>query len=217
MSRVPHVLSIDWDYITGDCMGDTAHCGFCGLDDDNVRGCEGGVGENPHTQEEQVQNLDRVLALPVKSTAPLYVAECHASILYVLYRNRMRGCTLHNYDEHDDSVEADSVAWYHRPYELTCGSWGSFAARYDVDGENVGFRNVHRDQFKPADLVFICKSSPWTPASEDEAFWMFVEFFEERCSYLHFVGHRRRELRREWRAYKILRGLEVQEGHLRRA
>lgn len=189
------VLSLDWDYATGDCMIDPACCGFCkeGKNRPQVRPEKPNVSSWDESRGTYTSRRDRLLTLTLVPGAPVYVAECHASIATL----------LRNHDwviEYDAHCDGDPV-WN----GLNCGNWRTWVAQchngvYFVNSfePECGDSGVKASP-PPAHMAFICRSSPWTPREYDEGFWTFVRTLTQRAGVAPtFIGHRRKEFTREW-------------------
>jgi hypothetical protein len=98
-----------------------------------------------------------LLAFRVNLWASVYVAECHANIVSIL----AKGDRVYDYDAHCDIADTE-------PKELTCGSWRVFAEEMGV--RMMGESYFASDDPAAADVVFLCRSSPWTPKFYDPSF-----------------------------------------------
>lgn len=175
------LLSIDWDYVTGDCSveysGDPhPHCGYC-------KGYYGskGRGHEKHLDSIWEEKEEKLLKLRMYSGTPLFVAECHANIMDLL--EYYGECPeVFDYDAHRDK--------YDRDYFVHCGNWIHHL-------EQLGGQVFARPRvIKKVGAVFICHSSPWTPRSMDNAFFQFVH--KVACKLQvepRFIGHRQISLR----------------------
>lgn len=188
-------ISIDWDYVTDDCSGADGHCGFCANAEEGGVGIRGNMKDNATDWRERLSEL-RSLYYP--EGIPVYVAECHAEIFGVLRAPIGGKLRILDYDAHYDDY----------PYEerfLSCGNWIKYA-RQAYNAEIVS-RNDYGDDFNgtnagsyDANMVFICKSSPWTPKEMDRRFYELVRHVSrETGTSPIFIGHRAVELEREYR------------------
>lgn len=192
-------ISIDWDYVTGDCSHD-GHCGFCPNGEK-----EGGVGvrgkpnrESPNWQDK----LTELRSIIYPEGSPLYVAECHADIFGVLKAKIDEPLDIIDFDAHYDAYDCEDK-W------LCCGNWITYARRlYDVKVVSrrkwVGFDAAAHGCYD-ANMVFVCKSSPWTPKNLDKRFYELVNFISKQVkSAPIFIGHRAVELEKEYRKRRRL-------------
>jgi len=186
------ILSIDWDWVTGDCADDPGHgcCGWCAPPPRKLsRGVVKKVKEGWLTRLEQLRK-----ARPVDLGGGFWVAECHADILRIV-RPDEEAHILH-LDSHMDDAD-----WF----GLSCGSWRTFLPR-GTTTESIGMEQLTKEHFHD---VFICQSSPWTPASMDKFFWDLVHHLSEITgSDPEFIGHRRMALVRAWT--QLERGREAE-------
>lgn len=185
------LLSIDWDWITGDCApgGQDACCGWC---DDPLRPLNG-RGIERRMMLGWDGRLQRVLDAVRHSanrqyihrtSIKLWVAECHADILRIVSPGSMREIVHLDYHDDDDT-------WF----QLCCGSWRTFLPKSVI---------VTRVLEPEADFhsVFVCLSSPWTPAGMDKEFWAMVKALSDLTMKPEFIGHRKNELRNAWLKYE---------------
>jgi hypothetical protein len=208
------VLSIDWDWVTGDCTPGCmhSHCGWCLQYNDTVKGpCVRGKkslfdkGRFDRRGKILVRTLERLFN---KKNKPeyVYVAECHADIMQIL----KIGDEVWSIDAHSDNSDTDSLccgSWeYACPYlnievhnhthDYVSQEWciGSvFGRRRRVEGPDEEVKRFN----KAVDVVFLCRSSPFTPKDFDP------HFFELCCSmggyvsdfdFDNFIGYKREEL-----------------------
>lgn len=181
MFKPSKLLSIDWDYVTGDCSEETdycahPHCGFCkGIS------IARGRGNKEHLDVIWEEKEERLLRLRVYKGTPIFVAECHANIMDIM-ESFEEWPEVYDYDAHHDAYDNDP--------RLHCGNWinhlkglgGSILSRP---------RNIDR-----VGAVFICHSSPWTPRCMDKAFFRFINKISNKTQTSpQFIGHRRVSLR----------------------
>jgi hypothetical protein len=90
---------------------------------------------------------------------------------------------------------------------LSCGSWRTFLPKGTTSRWASGEEAV-KEHFHD---VFICQSSPWTPASMDKFFWDLVYHFSTIMgSDPEFIGHRRMALLHTWQQMEKRREEEIQ-------
>lgn len=221
------VLSLDWDWVTGDCARGRMchyHCGWCKAHGQKL------LHDNPHfgrgampkkTEErnaagkrfsafiEMLRRLQRFV--PRRIGGPVYVADCHADIIEVLPINSL----VWTIDAHHDNGDTP----------LHCGCWETVAAEMLCKVEHLGFYNevvtwpkgsvglsgvteVTRhspperlNKFnRRIDITFICRSGPFTPRNYDHGFNMCLEVLNEG-HVLTFMGHKATSLRRSYQAF----------------
>jgi hypothetical protein len=165
-----YILSLDWDFFTGDCLADFAPvsacdmCSWskCGVPWHTERGLLRGDSTcvtNEGAGTDVLKALHRYkISKRYFVNAKFLVAECHASIYSYL---RKADCVI-NFDWHpDDSSD----------HMLTCSSWARLAEKR----KRVDYRWVGNFLIKPLpthfDLVFFCISYPWTPPELDSLFY----------------------------------------------
>ena len=177
------ILSIDWDYVTGDCS-DTSyysphpHCGFC-----KDRYVARARGNKEHLDSIWKENELRLLGLRLYKNTPIFVAECHANIIDVASKFD-KWPLVYDYDAH--------FYRYDKSPNLHCGNWV-----YHL--ECLGGSVLRRPRsIKKVGAVFICHSSPWTPRCMDEEFFRFIRKISEKTSKPQFIGHRRISLRNNY-------------------
>jgi hypothetical protein len=175
------LLSIDWDWVTGDCC--PCQHGCCGWCDPPPHG-------GPRRGEARLALVGRDERLAIlRSLAHtgkgghLWVAECHADILRVV-KPHMTTRIVH-LDAHGDDY----------PYVgLCCGSW----VRFLPSGTEAA---VPQDGLPGLEWhdVFVCQSSPWTPSELDDDLWDLVSHLSDMLGREpRFVGHRRGDQERAW-------------------
>lgn len=198
-------ISLDWDFVTGDCVNDSAHCGFC------ANAIEGGIGKRGFSADLYKGwkgRFTELRNLPYPVGVPFYVAECHADIFGVLRAPIGDQLDIFDFDAHYD----------HYPHEerfLSCGNWIAYAKRlYDArvmsrvyDGAKEAdleqFNTKLQQAYGNINLVFLCKSSPWTPEKLDKRFYELVgHISNETGGPPIFIGHRAPELAKEYKAYR---------------
>jgi len=178
--KTPVVLSLDWDYVTSDCSGvPHGHCGFC-KKADRRRGLEAErrhkIGWEPYLKVLKNITIDR--------DCPIYVAECHASIISLL--KTMSKPVVYDFDHHHDKYDFSQ--------QLHCGNWIHHL------NKKHGVVYVGPGAMIPKlDAVFLCKSSPWTPKSMDREFFRFVNYLEGKSKTTPiFIGHRKNRLEKDY-------------------
>jgi len=186
------LLSIDWDWVTGDCsVGQHGCCGWCSHPHNKMS-----RGSERHLNPNWSRRLELLLKLkPSGSEARLWVAECHADILSIVEPERMLGII------HKDS-HTDNESWF----GLCCGSWRTFlpsrVKSYDCSDDELKGAAFHD--------VFVCLSSPWTPPSFDVEFWCLIRSLSDACGRDPvFIGHRHTALERSWE--QVSRRIEPEE------
>jgi hypothetical protein len=187
------ILSIDWDWITGDCADDShGWCGWCTPPSRKLsRGSPKLVAKGWLTRLEMIRQ-----ATPVDPGGNLWVAECHADILRMVRP-----------DEETEIIHLDSHLDDADFCGLSCGSWRTFLPKGTTSiwasSEEAVKANFHD--------VFICQSSPWTPASMDKFFWDLVYHFSTIMGVdPEFIGHRRMAMMRAWQQVEQQYEVEVQ-------
>jgi len=168
------LLSIDWDWVTGDCS-DIQH-GCCGWCTPSPR--RHSRGSDQFVKSGWIERLEALRALvPSKHGGNLWVAECHADILRVV-----------NPDETTDIIHLDSHLDDANWCVLSCGSWRTFlptgievAMPQQADLKELAFKDV-----------FVCQSSPWTPSGLDKFLWSLIRRLADILGRDPiFIGHRR--------------------------
>jgi hypothetical protein len=175
------LLSIDWDWITGDCAdGSHGCCGWCTPPQRKLtRGSSKLIAKGWLTRLEMIRKVT-----PIYQVGNLWVAECHADILRMVRPDE--GMEIIHLDSHLD--DADFCG-------LSCGSWRTFLPKGTTSRWASGQEAV-KEHFHD---VFICQSSPWTPPSLDHMFWGLVGHFSKIMGVdPEFIGHRRMALMRTW-------------------
>lgn len=187
------ILSVDWDWITGDCAdGSHGCCGWCTPPSRKLsRGSPKLVAKGWLTRLEMIRQ-----ATPIDPGGNLWVAECHADILRMVRP-----------DEETEIIHLDSHLDDADFCGLSCGSWRTFLPKGTTSrwasGEEAIKANFHD--------VFICQSSPWTPASMDKFFWDLVYHFSNIMGVdPEFIGHRRMAMMRAWQQVERQYEVEVQ-------
>jgi len=195
------LLSIDWDWITGDCSPPKSHgcCGWC--QPTKRRKTRGGIKKLKENWCNRL-NLLRTLS-PIDTGGGLWIAECHADILKIAnpdFTNR-----IVHLDSHTDDAD-----WF----GLCCGSWISFLPnKIAIETDKKWLktkshgRRIKGTTEKLENLVFYdvfcCLSSPWTPKSMDHFFWDLIYYLANEMNVDPlFIGHRHVELARDWRKYE---------------
>lgn len=190
---MPVAISIDWDWVTGDCSDD-GHCGFC--PNGKLEGGVGIRGEPNQTYPRWQDNLSELREVVFPRGIPVYVAECHADIFGVLKAKIDERLVILDYDSHYDDYDCEDK-W------LCCGNWITYADQlYDlkvVSRRDRSHRFTEIDTYN-ANMVFLCKSSPWTPKEMDKRFYELVRFISKQTkSSPTFIGHKAIEMEKEYR------------------
>ena len=193
-------LSLDWDYVTGDwaLYPGRNHCGFC----QPATWGRGTKATGPSararfsTYREHWQGVLGQLSdyTGPKPGAPVYVAECHATIMHVIHKHNVR--TVYDMDTHTDDAAGGNP--------LCCNNWIRFALRSNCSVSSVycEFPNEVRRPIH-TDVVFVCRSSPWTPAHMDAYFWWLIRVFENKSgTRARFIGNRHEVLENEYRTFQ---------------
>jgi hypothetical protein len=193
------ILSIDWDWVTGDCAshGDGhAHCGWCAwAQRDRKVKWPRGRGLNKALRPDWEERLDALSKLTYRCLLrpKVYVAECHADIMQIIAPRT----TIYHLDEHKDCAKSP----------LCCGSWVHVAKTQlhcAVHRINMADVKCMRTKF-PA--VFLCKSSSFTPKKADHGFYDLIRYFMCAVGFMsflnevHFIGHRAKYVERGFAAY----------------
>jgi hypothetical protein len=175
------VLSIDWDFVTGDCSSTTSssihsHCGFCRIV--KTYGCR---GSRHFLDVVWKEKQDRLLKLRLHKSTPIFVAECHANIMDIIeYFDEPP--SVFDFDTHYDKY--DNASFLH------CGNW---IYHLELLGGSVVSRPKSIDT---VGAIFICKSSPWTPRCMDKEFFRFINRIVKKTqTEPNFIGHRKRSLK----------------------
>jgi hypothetical protein len=177
------LLSIDWDWVTGDCADGDQHgcCGWCAPAPRKL--ARGAIKLVRAGWIERLETLRSIA--PVDPGGRFHVAECHADILRVV--DPQDTTTIIHLDSHLDDAD-----WF----GLSCGSWRTFLPR-DVEvvteskAGDLSKLSVHD--------VFVCQSSPWTPASMDRFMWdLIIHLSNVVGNDPEFIGHRRMAQIRAW-------------------
>ena len=139
--------------------------------------------------EEEEPRLNKVKKFFIPRNCPIYVAECHASIIKVA-KLLDRIPTVVDFDAHFDN-------YTHWGSYLHCGNWIRFLR------ELGGTVDAKPQKLPRIDVVFVCKSSPWTPKSMDVEFFKLIKHFARKSrTYPIFVGHKKISLRNGYKALK---------------
>jgi hypothetical protein len=193
MSR--NVLSFDWDWVTGSAAVG-CNSKLCGHEckypfKDPCRSISRKLGDGHRTWVEIIPRLHRIMQLTIKPDAKMFMAENHVDILQVL----KRGDQVIDFDHHfDGSLEVE-----HGP---TCGNWRVFAA--DKYGAKLPNAHQYKGPALKYDVVFVCKSSPWTPKKLDGVLWGLVDHLRYRGTKnqipIKFLGLKAVQLAAEYEA-----------------
>jgi len=188
--KTRRVLSIDWDWATGArCIGcNPALCGWppvCAGGACYPRSTVRGQTIGHHNADDVRRRVATLLRLPISRAQSLYVAENHGDIFRVLDF----GDCVYDFDAHCDD---DSMS-----HVLNCANWRTYAKNVYA----VRFANKFTPTRLPRnfDLVFICKSSPWTPKVYDEDLWGLVAAYATKTGQPEqFIGRNAQKLAREY-------------------
>lgn len=199
-----NILSIDWDYFFPDnldfdwAMDDKKfffyemiwpiRWGHCNLYDHKI------IAKDVYHPDPQLLNgfLDKILIN--SSPALLSIADSHTDIQYLINLFPAK-VNIYNFDQHHDIYYGNELP--KRKVQLNCGNWvGYFLYRIESyhlfyppwresNPEHVG-KLLHTNSISftipespPAfDMIFICRSSPWTPSWSDNHWIEFIEYFK---------------------------------------
>lgn len=188
------LLSIDWDYVTGDCNGRcNSCCGFCHDEDKGWTVTSAFKFSSTPLIDDWYTRYTEVCSLPIRQSSNAFIAESHASIIQVI-NTLPKPLTILDYDYHGD-INRDKE-------RLFCGNWMSFLPS---DTKVFSAANPHPTSCpKPsatilsskATAVFLCKSSSWTPTSLDYYFYKLITKLSRTCD-VQFIGHRKDDLANE--------------------
>lgn len=180
------ILSIDWDYITGDCCNyiETyhSHCGYCkDIKEVNKRGIENKLNIDWRVKRDKLLNLDYI------NHSKIFVAESHANIISLI--SNCKKPVVYDYDAHRDRYDTFQ--------KVHCGNW---IYHLEKLGGRVSFRPTN---IKDVGAIFICRSAPWTPKCMDNEFYIFIDELSVKTnSKVKFIGHKRTELKKEYKKLK---------------
>jgi len=184
------ILSIDWDYVTGDCSVDSdGHCGFCYNKEEYRK-----VTISP---ERSWRRRYKILKdIKIKKGVPIYVAECHASIMEII---RDDAYTVFDFDYHYDNY----ISYLDT---LHCGNWIKFLN----NNGGIVYCEPERDDVYNLSSIFICKSSPWTPVKMDRWFFMLIlDIASKSLMAPTFIGHKAKELERDYNNFLSVETAEL--------
>lgn len=171
-----------------------------------------------NTREDLAECYEQVKAFRVMLGAPLFVAECHANIIDALRYLRPQLYRIYDYDAHFDREHVDRYDWSFDPQTgrsvhvrvkdfnrlpLHCANWIWYAqaAGHHIHSRMCCATSLRSRLSFPA--VFLCLSSPWTPAGSDPLFFALIDHLREKTGTRpRFIGHRRHLLQRQWRRYR---------------
>jgi len=145
-------LSIDLDYITGDCRSGSAHCHHrCPDCVNGSRGIKHGTNPPDAGWKEREREVHALLKQP--PITKVVVRDCHADINPFLHR----GDVVYHLDEHAD------IGYFDRPKEETlhCANWGDYAEARGVTIKPI-IGMVGNTTITGPCNVFICLSIPYT-------------------------------------------------------
>lgn len=187
------LLSIDWDWVTGDCAGTTHGC--CGWCAPSLR--KWSRGNDKFVTAGWVERLEALREMtPVDLGGNLWVAECHADILRVV--NPKDTTNIIHLDSHLDDAE-----WC----ALSCGSWRTFLPS-TIDVVPTERLDLAKCEFHD---VFVCQSSPWVPSELDRFLWDLISHLADVLGRdPEFIGHRRMAQVRAYQQASRKRNLEAE-------
>lgn len=195
------ILSIDWDWVTGDCGSGDICCGWCRPD--NKRDTKG-RGDNTELSKEWLEKYSYLMTQDFSSChqVQLFIAECHADILRCIDATENK--TLVHLDSHHDMWAGQA---------LSCASWRYYLPKNIevkfVNNSPLAFQSFKNESFEYKQ-IFICHSSPWTPAELDNQFYALVDRIFHSCtgrlSEPKFMGHRFKELLKNYGIWKESKG-----------
>ena len=169
------ILSIDWDYVTGDCFRQGTCCGYCV---ENKRFFGRGVTKDLDGRWKE--KFKRLLDIEINKNTPIYVAECHANIISVT--NKYRHPVVYDFDSHYD--------FYSCGPKLKCENW-----IYYLEGRG-GNTLQKPTTMDPPNAIFFCRSAPWTPEEMDKHFYALIKVYNKKSTLEpHFIGHLKGELK----------------------
>lgn len=193
------ILSVDWDFFFP-CLD-----GFdWGMNEDNnilqefiwhVRYSDKDIitGKYAYQVEPDYQVLNRFWGnvLNDSEIKQVVITESHSDIRHFLYE----GCQVYNFDAHHDFGYKDDDE-----EELNCGNWAKHENIYSYEIIYPSWRKEVKeinlkpivdfkfyDDYQPKvkyDLVFICRSSCWTPSWHD-VYWL--NFIDELKCHTPFI------------------------------
>jgi hypothetical protein len=180
------LVSIDWDWVTGDCSSVEGH-GCCGWCANPPRDEDHGLGESlAKGWEGRLDILHRIK--PVDGYGHLWVVECHADILRIVDPSAID--RIIHLDSHMDDAD-----WF----GLSCGSWRTFLPK-GIDSHLSTMEELAEARFRN---VFVCKSSPWTPREMDSLLWDLVLHLSKAVgSGPEFIGHRWEEMMYDFQEFE---------------
>lgn len=203
-----HVLSIDWDFFFPGAENVAADCAACSWvtkckphrDLSRAQRPRSGDLATPASKYSSREQLKRLGLVDLITGAELITAECHAEISQYL-----NAADVINLDAHSDHYGdlRDPLGRFSR---LNCGNWVTFGMGRRIDyyqwvHQRRGLETRHYcgrgrnpDDLrawgipKPLslprrfDLVFVCRSAPWTPPEWDLEFDRLVEFLRREIN-----------------------------------
>lgn len=186
------VLSLDWDWFAGvehpstdACCGACRYCGDGAWSGARRRPSERDGDELPSRQEvqERVRSLLSGLAAYRGTVSRMLVAESHAAILWLLPVGR-DNTKLINVDLHPDWSFPGIDCQVAGRRAATCSDWVTVAQRMNLISSYIWVHDekaVRRAlRFLPSPKrhfelrVFVCRSSPWSPAVYDDLYAAFL-------------------------------------------
>jgi len=211
------VVSIDWDYFTGDTRGYADPCCLCqwrcapAAPDRRHKRSRNNRAADERAERGKLQGQEKFYRLTPKHAlefnfaacleltvdpmakklkgAQVIVADCHGSI----YRYLNAHDIVINFDAHED--RGGTLAY------PNCANWASKAA--DNKGAHYIWNYSSWDPKFPArrvGLVFMCLSSPYTPPKMDHHFYEMVRVVSAHAGASpKFVGLGARELEKKYK------------------
>jgi hypothetical protein len=202
-----HVLSIDWDFFFPGAESVAADCAACSWAPKCKPQRDLSSAQRPRVRDWELapplgsprERLERLGLVELIPGAELVVTECHAEISQYLVH-----ADVINLDAHSDHYGdvRDGLGRFSR---LNCGNWVTLGMGRRIDyyqwvHQRRGLETRHycglghRDDLrawgvpKPLslprrfDLVFVCRSAPWTPPEWDAEFDALVGFLRREIN-----------------------------------
>jgi hypothetical protein len=181
--KTTYILSLDWDYVTGDCQGSKRYCcGFCDKYNSSLGIRVRGRGEAEHMRRDWKKRFEQLKNIPINFGTPVYVSECHASIIEAA-EEYYSPYEVMDFDSHYDKYSDG---------KLCCGNW-----IYHL--ERLGGFAIKTPKIEWVDAVFLCRSAPWTPRSMDRRFYELVRNYCIRAeTEPEFIGHMRKSFKKTY-------------------
>jgi hypothetical protein len=203
-----NILSVDWDFFFPDSTvydwGHSEHGFFLTKIAWNIRAYntpitkEGGAFAKDAyvVNKARLRNFWKRICPYPREVGMLVIAESHSDLYHILKASG--GGTVWNFDAHhdlgyDDMKELDCGNWAKKAikhklikeYNLVYPSWREDKeerSHYIPDTkyfERIKFDNGETLLTIPWDIVFICRSSAWTPAWSDSSWMRFIGFWKK--------------------------------------